>query len=62
MIKECLVKNLKHPHKYCPAAIGLAFSTKLEFDAKIQNRAFSNITNLGLCCSLVALNINCKSV
>ena len=47
-------------HKYCPAAIGTEFNTRFVFDAGLSNTTFWNISNLGLCCNSVALNISFK--
>ena len=36
-------------HEYCPAAIGMAFSTKFLLDAKVRNSGFRHISTLGSC-------------
>ena len=45
-----LVEKMKPLDKYCPVAIGTAFSFKFVFDAKVQNSTFWNVSNLGLSC------------
>ena len=49
-------KNVKPLNKYYPATIGMIFSPKFVFDAKIQRSCFLKYTKYS-----VALNINFKS-
>ena len=48
-------------NKYCPVAIGTAFSTKFPLSANVPNSASQNISDIGLCRHSVTLNINFKS-
>ena len=41
--------KVKRLHEYCPAAIGMAFSTKFLLDAKVRNSGFRDISTLGPC-------------
>ena len=40
MVSDLVQKKVKRLHKYCPTAIGTAFSSKFALDAKVQNSAF----------------------
>ena len=53
-------KKVKRLQKYCPAALGMAFSARFLLRAKKQNSGFWNISNLGLCLSSF-LNMSFKS-
>ena len=54
-------KKIKSFHKYCPTAIATTFNSQFVVDAEMQKSIFWNISNLGLYCNSVALNINFKS-
>lgn len=40
---QLLMRKIKPLHKYFLAAVGKAFSTKFEYDAKMPNSAFGNV-------------------